>query len=196
MSKISQFHLSQKTTAIVLGGVIILAGLYIGLLTFAPQLPNIPMVSQSPLAINTTDDATDTRNRIVIPKINLEVPYFTGSTEATLDKGAWHRKPEQGNPVVGGNFILSAHRFELGLTPARTKAKSPFYNIDKLQTGDEIKIFFEGKRYPYTVTKKYDVPPTALYIEQQSATPKLTLYSCSLQGAAVGRSVIEAAPAF
>ncbi len=196
MPKISTYVPSQKLLAIIAGLFILAGGFYIGLLTFAPKLPNVPLVSQSPLAIRATDDATDTRNRIVIPKIDLEVPYFTGDTEATLDKGAWHRKPEQGNPVIGGNFILSAHRFELGLTPARTKAKSPFYNIDKLQTGDEIKIFFDGKWYSYNVTKKYDVPPTALYIERQSAEPKLTLYSCSLQGAAVGRSVIEASPAF
>jgi LPXTG-site transpeptidase (sortase) family protein len=196
MGKFIQYRPSQKHFALVGGVIILLTGVYTGLLVFAPQLPNIPVISQSPLAINIKDDATDTRNRVVIPKINLEVPYFTGDTEATLDKGAWHRKPEQGNPAIGGNFILSAHRFELGLTPARTKAKSPFYNIDKLQMGDEIKIFFEGKWYTYTVSKKYDVPPTALYIEQQSVTPKITLYSCSLQGAAVGRSVIEAKPAF
>jgi LPXTG-site transpeptidase (sortase) family protein len=180
----------------IIGGfVAIVIGLYIGLLVFAPTLPQIPIIATSPLVLNTKDDATDTRNRIQIQKINLEVPYFTGDTDATLDLGAWHRKPEQGNPVIGGNFILSAHRFELGLTPSRTKAKSPFYAIDKLQIGDEIRIYFEGKWYNYSVSKKYDVPPTALYIEQQSATPKLTLYSCSLQGAAAGRSVIEATPA-
>jgi LPXTG-site transpeptidase (sortase) family protein len=179
----------------VIGGITtIVVGLYIGILVFAPKLPQIPLIASSPLALNTKDDATDMRNRIQIQKINLEVPYFTGDTDATLDLGAWHRKPEQGNPVIGGNFIVSAHRFELGFTPSRTKAKSPFYNIDKLEIGDEIRIYFEGNWYKYSVTKKYDVPPTALYIEQQSATPKLTLYSCSLQGAAAGRSVIEATP--
>lgn len=195
MNKLSQIRLTKQHLTVIAGVLLITVGLYIGLLTFAPQLPNIPGITQSPLAINSNDDAPDKQNRIVIPKIDLEVPYFTGDTEATLDRGAWHRKPEQGNPAIGGNFILSAHRFELGLTPARTKAKSPFYNIDKLQIGDEIKIFYEGNWYRYTVAKKYDVPPTALYIEQQSQKPKLTLYSCSLQGAAVGRSVIEAEPA-
>ena len=183
-----------KLLPILAGIVAIVCGLYIGMLVLAPKMPQIPLVAASPLALDTKDDASDTRNRIQIPAINLEVPYYTGATEATLEKGAWHRKPEQGNPVIGGNFILSAHRFELGLTPSRTKAKSPFYAIDKLRFGDTIRVFFDGKWYEYTVSKKYDVPATALYIEQQSATPKLTLYSCSLQGAAAGRSVIEAVP--
>ncbi|MFO0955378.1 MAG: sortase [Candidatus Saccharibacteria bacterium] len=168
---------------------LIAAGLYMAYLLLTPQLPIL--AGKSEIDLNTADDATDNRDRIQIEKINLEVPFFTGGPEE-LDKGSWHRYPDRGDPEQGGNFILSAHRFSIGTTPAETKKRSPFYNLDKLKEGDTMRIFFKGKWYTYTVTKKYSVKPNATEIEAPSETSKLTLYSCSLGGSADGRIVIEA----
>jgi LPXTG-site transpeptidase (sortase) family protein len=173
--------------------LIMLVGAYLLLLRFAPQLPNVPVINSSNLELK-PKSSPDIRNRIRIAKINLEMPFYTGDNIAVLDKGAWHRWPERGDPKIGGNFILSAHRFEMGLTPSQTRNKSPFYNIHKLSVGDSIEIFYEGRWYSYKIDKKYEVKPTALYIETASGYAKLTLYSCSLRGAADGRSVIEALP--
>jgi LPXTG-site transpeptidase (sortase) family protein len=141
--------------------------------------------------LNTADDAQDSRNRIQIEKINLEVPFFTGGV-GELEKGAWHRFPERGNPEKGGNFILSAHRFRIANNPALTKVRSPFYNLDKLQVGDTMRVFYDGQWYDYTVTKTYSVKPNEIQIEAPSKEAKLTLYSCSLGGSSDGRIVIEA----
>lgn len=130
-----------------------------------------------------------------IPAISVDVAINEG-TAAVLQKGAWHRKPENGNPERGGNFILSAHRFELGFTPQHTRAKSPFYHIDKLQAGDKIFVDYNQKRYVYEVTRKYKVDRNAVQIEAPSAEPKMTIYSCDLRGEAAGREVIEARPLF
>ena len=191
----SNRHLSfgNKIVPVALGALLVLCGLYFALLYYAPNIPNVPIIGSTAIDLNTSDDMGDTSNRIQIEKLNLEVPYFSGENEV-LNKGAWHRFPENGDPSSGGNFVLAAHRFELGMTPNQTKQKSPFYHIDELQNGDEIKVMHNGKWYTYTVSKKYEVPPTALYIENRSAEPKLTLYSCSLQGSAAGRYVIEARP--
>ncbi len=185
--------LTNKILPAIIGILLILFGVYFGLLYYAPALPSVPLISTTSIDLNTADDAGNTQNRIQIAKLNLEVPYFSGESDV-LNKGAWHRSPENGDPANGGNFVLAAHRFELGMTPNQTKQKSPFYHIDELQNGDEIKVMHNGKWYTYTVSKKYEVPPTALYIENRSAEPKLTLYSCSLQGSAAGRYVIEARP--
>ena len=176
--------------------VILIGGLYLLIIRFAPQLPQIPIVNDSKINLNTKDDDNDLRSRIQIAKINLEVPIFTGDSEAVLDKGVWNRWPERGNPLIGGNFILSAHRFELGLTPSQTRQKSPFYNIHKLSIGDSIRVFYEGKWYTYVINRIFKVEPTALYIENLSDYAKLTLYSCTLSGASDGRDVIEATPAW
>lgn len=163
-----------------------------GYLLFLTQAPNLPIGSS--IDLNTKDDAQDMRNRIQIEKMNLEVPYFSDNTPATLERGVWWRFPDRGNPVKGGNFILSAHRFFLGKTPAGTRARSPFYKLDKLEPGDGIRVFYEKKWYDYTVTKKYAVKPEATQVEDISVNPKLTLYTCSLKGSADGRVVIEAEP--
>lgn len=133
-------------------------------------------------------------DRLYIPAIGVDVAIVRGDTEAVLEKGAWHRRPNSGDPEKGGNFVLSAHRFEMGMTPQQTRAKSPFYHIDKLQNGDEITVDYNKKRYTYEITKKYHVNRLAVEIEDPSDTAKMTLYSCDLRGEAAGREVIEATP--
>jgi len=131
-------------------------------------------------------------DRLYIPRINVNVPIGTG--EAALEKGAWHRKPENGDPEQGGNFVLSAHRFVMSFTPQGTAVKSPFYRIGELEDGDSLVVDYHDKRYEYKVTKKYSVKPNAVEIEERTSEARLTLYSCTLQGSADGRDVIEAVP--
>ncbi len=131
-------------------------------------------------------------DRLYIPQINVDVAIVTGDDSSALEKGAWHRKPENGNPETGGNFVLSAHRFVMDVTPQGTVEKSPFYNIDRLLVGDRLVVDYGGKRYEYGIKKKYAVKPNASEIEAKSDSPKMTLYSCTLQGSADGRDVIEA----
>ena len=134
---------------------------------------------------------TITENRLYIPKIDINLPYLAGPA-SVMEHGAWWRKPENGNPKDGGNFVLSAHRFIMGMTPQQTLRKSPFYNIDKLTVGDEIIIDYEGVRYAYTIREKLSVKPEATEIEQRTDRPQLTLYSCTLGGGNDGRDVLIA----
>jgi sortase A len=177
----------KRLARVTLVAVLFGAGIYILLLTQAPNINFLPRPSVSAESIQSADGF----NKVVIAKIGVDIPYFEGSQSA-LNQGAWHRFPERGNPKDGGNFILSAHRFQLGLTPWGTKAKSPFYNLQKLEEGDDITVVHEGKTYNYKVTKKYDVERTATEIEAPSQEAKLTLYSCALGGEKAGRLVIEA----
>ncbi len=169
--------------------LLLIGGAYLLFLTLSPNVNFIP----TEIDLNTADDATDNRNRIQIERINLEVPYNAGGQEA-LNEGAWWRRSDRGNPKDGGNFILSAHRFYIGLTPQGTRAKSPFYRLEELDSGSTIRVFYEGQWYDYVVTKKYTVEPTAVEIEARSDEPKMTLYTCTLGGSADGRVVIEARP--
>lgn len=169
--------------------VLFAVGAYLLLLV---QSPNLPIQSIDKEQEQTyQEDKTD---YVKVDKLGLLVPFYAGDSAATLEKGAWWRYPDRGSPERGGNFILSAHRFQLGLTPEGTRARSPFYHIEKLQVGDSIQIRYKGSDYTYVVSRTYAVPPTAIEIEAPSAEAKLTLYSCSLKGAADGRLVIEAVP--
>lgn len=129
---------------------------------------------------------------LYIPKINVSVPY--GTTENSLLTGALWRKPANGNPRDGGNFVLAAHRFVMDFTPSGTVEKSPFYNISSLSVGDTITVDYSGTRYEYRVSEKRTVKPEAVDIENRTSRPQLTLYSCTLAGSQDGRDVIIATP--
>ncbi len=130
-------------------------------------------------------------SQLIIPKIAVNVRIYDGDL-SVLNKGIWHRFPERGDPVEGGNFILSGHRFTMGRTPGETRQKSYLYNIDKLKEGDEILVDWQKIRYSYKITKVYQVKPDQTEIEEPSKEAKLTLYTCTLAGSADGRVVVEA----
>ena len=175
--------------------VMVLAGLYM-LFTAMYPLVHFGLINQANssttrLIKQTAGEITD--NRLYIPKIDINLPYSTGDAR-TMENGAWWRVPENGNPEDGGNFVLSAHRFIMGMTPEQTLRKSPFYNIDKLAVGDQIIIDYSGRRYTYKISQIFSVKPEAIEIENRTNEPQLTLYSCTLGGASDGREVIIAKP--
>jgi hypothetical protein len=178
-----------SVTAIML----LIGGLYTLVIAISPFISSQtinPKNNSTTQLISKTENKI-TENRLYIPKIDINLPYASGGVE-TMEHGAWWRKPENGNPKDGGNFVLSAHRFIMGLTPQQTLRKSPFYNIDKLAVGDEIIIDYEGVRYAYTIREKLSVKPEATEIEQRTTQSQLTLYSCTLGGANDGRDVFIA----
>lgn len=179
-----------------LASIILCVGLYILLIAAAPGLPESPLLGTNPIDVKTVMSGTEPGqrgNRLYIPQLGVDVPFAEGGADV-LESGAWHRQPQNGNPEKGGNFILSAHRFDMGWTPQQTREKSPFYRIDRLKKDDEFFVDYNGSRYAYKVTRLYGVPKTAIEIEGPSEQPKLTLYSCNLRGESAGRVVVEATP--
>jgi len=173
--------------ALLLAAMLLVGGLYIAALVMAPAVA--PRFSD-PIDIAKVEPASVGDDRIIIPKIGVNIAYGTNG-EASLDEGAWWRYPDRGNPAEGGNFIIAAHRFTLHNSITETIEKSPFYNVGQLMTGDQIFVDYEGKRYLYEVDKTYTVLPSQTEIEAPSETAKLTLYTCSLGGESDGRVVVN-----
>lgn len=171
---------------LVLAGALLATGLYTLLLVGSPAI-----LKPKPIEKATISEPTIKTDRIIIPKVGIDIEYKSG-TAAVLNDYAWHRFPDRGNPADGGNFIISAHRFVIGLTPGETAKKSPFYHIEKVAVGDEILVDYQGKRYTYKVTERTKVKPTQVEIEEASTDAKLTLYTCTLGGETDGREVFTA----
>lgn len=184
----------RRHVLVVLALVLVAVGGYILFTVFSPLFNTSIVAGRDTDATlkRLKDPVGKNGNRLYIPQINVDVSIVEGSDSSALQQGAWHRKPENGNPEDGGNFVLSAHRFVMDITPQGTVEKSPFYNIDRLHTGDRLVVDYKGKRYEYEIKKKYAVKPNATAIEARSEEAKMTLYSCTLQGSADGRDVIEA----
>lgn len=164
-------------------------GLYLLLLVLTPNIPMLYPVHE----IDARSLPKPAEDKVYIPKIGVSVHFKTGGPEV-LNDGVWQRFPERGDPTKGGNFILSAHRFEVGFTPAETRRKSPFYHVGKLEVGDHILVDFQGKRYGYEIYEMKKVKPNQVEIEEATEEPRLTLYTCTLQGQADGRDVVFARP--
>lgn len=165
-------------------------GIYLLVLVLTPNVPILyPVQPIDPRVL-----AAPQGDKIYIPKIGVSVDLIEGNASA-LERGAWHRFPERGDPIEGGNFIVSAHRFSLGATPGQTRTKSPFYHIDKLVVGDQILVDYKGKRYGYEIIEEKSVKPSQVEIEaplKDNEEPKMTLYTCTLKGETDGREVFIA----
>lgn len=168
--------------------LLISGGIYLLLLLRAPGIDPLSLAKQQAFIPSEIGN-----QRVIIPKIAVNVEVKSGDANV-LKNGAWHRLPENGNPVDGGNFIVSGHRYILAQTPEDTREQSYFYNIDKLEVGDEILVDWQRKRYKYRVEQISTVAPSQTDIENRSDEPKLTLYTCTLKGQRDGRVVIIAKP--
>lgn len=173
-------RLAKVNTALLVGIVVI--NLYIIIMPFVPgmlfsvqqhsnkqkQLQQALNVAPSPRpqTFVTTDD------RLVIPAMVLDAPINEGSQHSALSKGLW-RLPASSTPDQGGNTVIVGHRFTY------TNPEGVFYSLDKVHVGDEIGVFWQGKRYLYTVSQTEVVPPSDIAIQAPTVDSQLTLYTCT-----------------
>ncbi len=134
-------------------------------------------------------------NRLYIPKINSDIPISVSQRDESeaLQVGAVNRKPDNGTPSTGGNFILAANQFSLGITPLQTKSQSPLYHITKLQKDDDIYIDFSGVRFAYKVQELRLVFGNDVSdLESRTADKRLTLLVAESSGKAGKRQAVIA----
>lgn len=166
-----------------------LAAIYTLYLQKTPAIE--PLTKNQQKVFLSTVPVVSKTNRLIIPKIGVDSEIFSGNA-SVLNKGSWHRFPDRGDPDIGGNFILAAHRYVAQWTPQRTVKQSVLYNIKQIIIGDTITIDWKGKRTVYIVTEIKTVKPNDSTIELITSSPQLTLYTCTLKGVNDGREVVIA----
>jgi sortase A len=122
--------------------------------------------------------------RLEIPRMNLNRIVVEGATADALTKGPGHF-PETPLPGQLGNAAIAGHR---------TTHLHPFFDIDKLQPGDEIVVTTLNGRYTYSVTGTEVVGPDDynLVIPTTDVTKAtLTLVSCTPRYSASNRIVVH-----
>ncbi|HEY8992900.1 MAG TPA: sortase [Candidatus Microsaccharimonas sp.] len=147
----------------------------------------------------TTDVVVTQEPRLIIPKINVDVPvsYDIGTDNASqmaaMAKGLAHF-PVAGassHPGEVGNTVLAGHSsndlFDSG------DYKFIFAQLDKLAVGDSVYANYKGKRYTYVVTKTQVVAPTDVAaLVYPTTKPVLTLLTCTPLGTALNRLLVTA----
>jgi len=135
--------------------------------------------------------------RIVIPRVDVREMVVEGVDTESLRKGPGHypdcrrgfTKPlctdqEEIWPGEVGRVIISGHRTTYG---------APFYEIDRLREGDEIRLQTKWGDFTYEVTGSEIVPPNAKDIATPvSDKPELVLTTCNPRFSAAERLIVSA----
>ncbi len=202
IQKISEIIKSKY--GIYLKGLILLGALYLILAPFIPEiawragragdriyLPHRQFTNFGELFNNQGEDEQSLdqeMNMISIPAVGIEAPIVEGEDEDALSRGAW-RRPLSSTPDNGGNTVITGHRFQY-LPPNNMT----FYHLDKVREDDKIFVYWDGMQYDYVVTDIFVVEPSQVEIEENTAKPRLTLYTCTPLWTAQKRLVIIAEP--
>jgi sortase A len=166
------------------------------------HVPELPVSAPAPYV---RAPATSPPTRIVIPKIDLDVPVLPVDIK-TIRRGGrttamWDDVPNAGGfhetsayPGTGGNTVINGHRDMLG---------SVFRHLDRMDVGDEITLYVGDVAYPYIVAETLVVPEVFASAAQRAenlrligAMPeeRLTLVTCTPVGLATHRLLVIAKP--
>ncbi len=134
--------------------------------------------------------------RITIPKLDLTSkvilnvdPYNKEEYLVALSKGVAHAKGSA-LPSNNGNIFIFAHSTS---SPFISYYNAVFYLINKLDTGNEIYLFYQGKRYKYIVTEKKIIDSSEVrYLQTVEKGQSLTLMTCWPPGTSLKRLLVIA----
>ena len=187
----------MKASALIIAsclmGALITAGFMVRAPNASPAGASSPMARDSRPAIveqvRTADvalhrapraPATQKPPLINIPKLRVRVRIGR-----TLDAGPifW---PVTGRPGDGDTVAIAGHR---------TTHTHPFLDLDKLESGDDIYVRWEGIAHRYVVSGRRIVSSKNVHIADARGHEVLLLTACTPKGSARQRIVIYAQPA-
>lgn len=124
----------------------------------------------------------DAEMKLTVPAMKRvkDVPVFTSvaSDEATMNRGALHVEGTGFPWETGSNVYIAGHR----LGYAGTGSFLVFYDLDKLENGDEVILTdANGTTYTYTVFKEFVVNPSDYAVTQPvPGKSVISLQTCTL----------------
>lgn len=175
---------------------------FISLFTFFNEVFISPLIqpsrraTETPIIVDTASAAVGTTPKVIIPKINVEIPVDYSQTttdEATLqkalDNGVIHY-PTTVKPGEAGNAAFFGHSSNNILNPG--KYKFAFVLLHKLVEGDTFYLTRDGKAYAYEVISRRVVEPTEIGVlgSVPNETATATLITCDPPGTSLKRLVV------
>lgn len=144
--------------------------------------------------------------RIIIPRINKNVPIIQVSTE-NLIKRDWNaleneiqdalkegvvHYPGTADPAEEGNVVITGHSSYFPWDPGRFK--DVFALLHEVAVGDEIVLYSNQKQYKYQVYETRVVTPDKVDVLTQEGENRLTLITCTPVGTNLKRLIVLAKP--
>lgn len=144
-------------------------------------------------------------NRLIIPKLNLNVPIVTPSQDdlinqdwkalendiqTALQSGVVYY-PGTAKPGQAGNFFLTGHSSYYPWSPG--KFKSVFARLSELSAGDEYYVYFNGDKHRYKILGEKVVEPSDTSVLDQPTDQRIaTMMTCTPVGTALHRLIVSA----
>jgi sortase A len=118
---------------------------------------------------------------ISIPAIGLDHPIYEGVWLTVLDHGPGHW-PNSARPGRVGNAVFPGHR---------VTHSHPFFDLDRLERGDEVTFRLPDGSFTYAVTERFVVIPTDMWVTDPTPTATMTLIACHPKHSARQRIVVK-----
>jgi len=175
--------------------VIALFGLFNELIV-APFIQPSRNVSATPIILNNDGIAADGTTKVIIPKINVEIPVDYGLTSMSedvvqkgLENGVVHY-PATVRPGEQGNAAFFGHSSNNIFNPG--KYKFAFVLLSNLQPGDMFYLTYNKKVYAYKVFDKKVVNPDETWVLNpvEGKTATAALITCDPPGTTLHRLVV------
>jgi sortase (surface protein transpeptidase) len=107
-------------------------------------------------ALPPVDTSLPKEMTLIIPSIGVNAKIHLGKDgEKELEKGVW-QPPSLGNPLSNNPMLLASHRYGYLSWSNDFRTKNSFYNLPRLNPGDEIIIAYQQRAFKYKITKKYE----------------------------------------
>ncbi len=198
----STVNRSRVSRLFITGGALLCLGALLILgLTFYPilreelgyQIRTATSAAGKPIGIT----PIDTDFGIVIPKLGANAriianvdPYNSRVYQAALARGVAHARGTVYPGTPGSIFLFSHSSVDFYRA---TQFNSVFYLIDKLETGDDIELYYQNQKYLYKVTGKKIVEASAVsYLSGGGNGKTLILMTCWPPGTSLKRLLVFA----
>ncbi len=197
VKKVSAGNKKTFSWPIIIGSILILVSLSIPLKTFAPVISSEIKYQVSPPQKNIEIAPVDTNFSIVIPKIaaNAKVvknvdPFNSQIYQQALTQGVAHASTSD-TPDKSGNVFIFAH--SAGNWYQANQYNAVFYLLNKLNSGDEIFVYYQNQKYTYSVNEiKFVSSNEISYLSNKLNTNTLTLMTCWPPGTTLKRLLVTA----
>lgn len=161
----------------------------------APFMTPSRAISNTPIIIDPNNAAAGPESKIIIPKINVDIPVIYDVTtikesavETGLERGVVHYATTP-NPGELGNGVIFGHSANNILN--KGQYKFAFVLLRKLELGDLFYLQKDGKLYVYKIYDKKIVPPTDVSVLNTKEKPAtFTLITCDPPGTNLNRLVV------
>ncbi|MGH2663159.1 MAG: sortase [Actinomycetota bacterium] len=118
-----------------------------------------------------------------IPSIEVDEVVVEGTDTETLKKGPGHYDKTSDPWEPTGRVGIAGHRTTYG---------AAFWDLDKVQRGDEITLRTELGTFEYGVTEVEEVLPTQVEVLRDTNEPSLILTTCAPKYSAALRLIVVA----